>query len=56
MVLLAMVVPDELGERAPKVTLTERDHTTEALLFDRPYGPLRISVAVGRNGQADRSR
>ena len=44
MVPLAIVVGHEVGNGAPKVALTERDHAIEALLFDRSHEALRIRV------------
>src|SRR5258705_12131393 len=48
MVPLAMVMRHEIGDGAPKVALTERDHAMQALLLDRSHEALRIGVAVWR--------
>jgi hypothetical protein len=33
-IAFAMIVRDELGERAPEVPLTERNHAIQAFFFD----------------------
>jgi hypothetical protein len=48
MVPLAMVVGHEVGNGAPKMALTERDHAIEALLLDRSHEALRVGVTVWR--------
>ena len=45
-VSFAMVVCDEVDERPPEVTFTERDDAIQAFLFDRADEPLRMRVAV----------
>jgi hypothetical protein len=55
----AMVVRDELRDRAPEVTLPERNHPVEAFLFDRSDESLsvriRVRSALGRQNHADAS-
>jgi hypothetical protein len=46
MVALAMVMDCEVGERAPEVPLTQRNHPIQAFLFDRRNKPLRMRIAV----------
>ncbi len=46
MIPLDMVVGDELGDCASKMSLPQRDHARKALLLDRPNEPLRVRVAV----------
>lgn len=45
---LAMVVIDECLEGLPKVTLAERHHSIEALIFDGRDEPFGVGVRVGR--------
>ena len=45
-VSFAMVVCDEVDERPPEVTFTERDDAIQAFLFDRADEPLRMRIAV----------
>ena len=47
MIPLSMVVGDELGNRASKMSLPQRNYARKALLLDRPNEPLRVGVAVG---------
>ena len=47
MVPLSMVVSDELGNRASKMSLAEQDHALKTLLLDRPNKSLCVRVAVG---------
>ena len=46
MVPLAVVVGHEVGNGAPKVAFTERDHAIEALLLDRSHEALRVGVTA----------
>src|SRR5688500_16971377 len=47
MVSLAVVVLDVLPREEAQVALTERDHSIETFLFDRPHKPLRVRVEIG---------
>jgi hypothetical protein len=55
----AMVVHDEFRERAPEMALPQRNHSVQALLFDRSDEPLsvriRVRCALGRQDHADTS-
>ena len=46
MVALAMIMDDELGDRAAKMSLAQRDHAIKTLILDRANEPLRVRVAV----------
>src|SRR5688572_19028344 len=43
---LAVIVFDELADRSAKMTGTERDHPTEALMLDRAYKSLRVGIGM----------
>ena len=47
MVSLAVVVLDVLVDEASEMILTERNHSVETLVPDRPDEPLGIGVEVG---------
>ena len=47
-VSLAMVVFYVLVDETTQMSLAERDHACETLLFDRPDEPLGIGVEIGR--------
>ena len=47
MVSLAVVVHDVLPHEEAHVALTERDHTSETFLFDRPNKPFGVRVEIG---------
>ena len=47
MVSLAVVVLDVLPREKAQVVLTERDHTIETFLFDRPHEPFGVRVEIG---------
>jgi len=46
MVSLAVVVLDVLPHEEAQVVLTERDHSIETFLFDRPHKPFGVRVGV----------
>ena len=46
MIPLSMVVGDELGNRASKMSLPQWNYARKALLLDRPNEPLCVRVAV----------
>ena len=46
MVSLAVVVLDVLPREEAQVALTERDHSIETFLFDRPNEPFGVGVGV----------
>ena len=48
MVPLAVIVDDELGDRAAKMSLAQWNHEIKTFLLDRANEPLRIRVAVRR--------
>jgi hypothetical protein len=48
MIPLAMVMRHERREQSAQVGLTEHDDPIEAFLFDRPYEPLRMCIAIRR--------
>jgi len=47
MVALAVVVLNVLPHEEAHVALTERDHTSETFLFDRPNKPFGVRVEIG---------
>jgi len=47
MVSLAVVVLEVLPRKKAQVVLTERDHTIETFLFDRPHEPFGVCVEIG---------
>jgi hypothetical protein len=47
MVSLAVVVLDVLPREKAQVVLTERDHTIETFLFDRPHESFGVRVEIG---------
>ena len=47
MVALAVVVLNVLLREEADVALTERDHTSETFLFDRPNKPFGVRVEIG---------
>ena len=47
MVALAVVVLNVLPHEEAHVALTERDHTSETFLFDRPNKPFGVGVEIG---------
>jgi hypothetical protein len=47
MVSLAVVVLDVLPREDAQVALTERDHSIETFLFDRPHEPFGVRVQIG---------
>ena len=47
MVSLAVVVVDVLPREKAQVVLTERDHTIQTFLFDRPHEPFGVCVEIG---------
>ena len=47
MVSLAVVVLDVLPREEAQVPVTERDHTSETFLFDRPHEPFGVRVEIG---------
>ena len=47
MVALAVVVLNVLPHEEAHVALTERDHTSETILFDRPNKPFGVRVEIG---------
>ena len=48
MIPLPVIVLDVLRDRPTQMALPERDHTVQALLFDRSHEPLRVGVGIGR--------
>ena len=48
MVPLAVIVDNELGDRAAKMSLAQWNHEIKTFLLDRANEPLRIRVAVRR--------
>jgi len=46
-VSLAVIVLDVLPREEAQVAVTERDHSIETFLFDRPNKPLGIRVEIG---------
>src|SRR6187200_2536913 len=48
MVPLAVIVDDELGDRAAKMSLAQWNHEIKTFLLDRANEPLRIRVEVRR--------
>ena len=48
MVSLAVVVLDVLPREDAQVALTERDHSIETFLFDRPHEPFGVRIRVRR--------
>jgi hypothetical protein len=47
MVSFAVVVLDVLSREEAQVAITERNHTSEAFLFDRPHEPFGVRVEIG---------
>jgi hypothetical protein len=45
-----VVVLDVLPREEAQVTLTERDHTSETFLFNRPNEPFGVRVEIGLLG------
>ena len=46
MIPLPVIVLDVLRDRPAQMTLPKRDHTVQALLFDRSHEPLRVGVGI----------
>ena len=41
-----LIVLDELSDRAPKVALSQRNHSVETFFFDRPNEPFGIGIRI----------